>query len=252
MTNLVSVMVSVAFAMGAVVAENAAAEVPDSLSAELKVLHKRVGNWQGATTVHKTMWTPEEIRGSNISSCVAILGDRFTLNRTEASNGESDLALVTYDEQRKCYRMWWFGSTGQCIESQGQWDRRTETMTLRSENDRGVTSVVKAWYPDDNTAKWTVVARNRSGDIGFSMEAKEVRVEQLPQRKDAPAGKPLELSAEQEVLERLVGDWKATSTVVYPPPEGGEATVQTSTQSVVRVLGGRFLHATDPSWAPDG
>ena len=242
-TILVSVIVAVTFATGAVGAENAVAETSDAPSAELKVLYKFVGNWRGATTTHKTMSTPKEIRGTSTTSCEPVLGGRFTLNRAEASNGESGLTLTTYDVHRKCYRMWWFGSQGIAApEMQGHWNPKTQTMDWRSENDDGATTIAKGWYEDDDTAKWTVITKLPSGEIGFSVEGKETRVKQLPKRKDAPAGKPVERSAEQKVLDMLVGDWKGASTALKAAWTPKEARL-TDTSSCVRILGGRFTES---------
>ncbi len=174
---LVSVSVVATFAMRAAGAGNAAAEAPDGPSPELKVLHKRVGNWQGATTVHKTMWTPEEIRGSNISSCVAILGGRFTLNRTEASNGESDLALVTYDKQRNCYRRWLFHSNGQTSEHTGAWNPEAKSMTWSSFVDDSRTSTQVDRYIDADTMESSVLIKGPDGKVYYLMTGKSERTE---------------------------------------------------------------------------
>ena len=237
-TILVSVIVAVAFAMGAIAAERSATTKPAERSAEMKVLDRHQGNWRGATTVHKAKWTPKEIRGTSTTSRVPVLGGRFNLDRTEASDGASGLTLATYDVQRKSYRMWWFSSTGQSTEWKGQWDAKTKTMTLHSKNDDGVTAVSKVRHPDDKTAKWTVVARNRSGEIGFSMEGTNTRVKQLPKRKAAPASKPAVRSAEQKVLDVFVGDWKTTAAAP-------KAVSLTGRSSITRILQGRFIQESN-------
>ena len=239
---LISMIVVTALAVGAVAAEQAAPAKPAEPSAELKVLYRFVGNWRGETKVHETRWTPREIRGTNTTSCTPVLGGRFTLNRTRTSNGESSLTLATYDVHRKVYRLWWFSSTGEPGEWQGKWDAETKTMTWRSEDDDGVTSVAKSWYVDDDTAKWTVVAKDRDGQTRFSMEAKETRVKTLPKGKDAPAGEAPKRSAEQKVIDLFLGEWKGTSTALkaaWHPKE----TRATDTSSCVSILGGRFTES---------
>ena len=185
---LISVIVVALPVIGAVAAEKPAkAKTAAEPSAGLKVLYKFVGNWRGTTTIHKTMWTPKEIRGTTVASCVRVLGGRFTLNKTTTSDGETALTLTTYDARRKCYRMWWFNSRGDIAESQGKWDAPSKTCTWRNiARNNGVTSVATARYLDDNTVKWTVVTKDRSGKIGFSMEGKETRAKQLPKREINP------------------------------------------------------------------
>ena len=224
----------------AVAAGDAATTQPAELSAELKVLHKFLGNWQGTTTIHKAKWTPEEIRGTSATSRVSVLGGRFALSEAAASDGTTALTLATYDEERKCYRMWWFSSRGDASESQGVWDAETKTATWRSEGDDGVTSVATARYLDDNTVKWSVVVKDGQGEIGHHMEGRETRVKKLPKRKDTPAAKPAERSAEQKVLDMFVGDWKTTVTVPKAP-WNPKAVSLTGASSIVRILQGRFL-----------
>ncbi len=57
--------------MEAVGAASTAAATSDVPLTELKALHRREGNWQGATTTHKTMWPAKEVRRTNTTSRVA-------------------------------------------------------------------------------------------------------------------------------------------------------------------------------------
>jgi len=130
---LISVIVVAALAIGAIAAEKPAKDKTDTEpSAELKLLYKFVGNWQGSMIVHKTKQNPNEIRGTDMLSCVRVLGGRFTMNKTVASDGRTGLHLTTYDMQRKCYRIWFFDSNGFVSEFQGKWDDETKIFTWRS------------------------------------------------------------------------------------------------------------------------
>jgi len=241
-TILVSVIVVAIVAMAAVAAEDAATTKPAERSAEQKVLDRFLGNWQGTKTVHKTKWNPKEFRQTDTSSRVRILGGHFIQNKSEASDGTTSLALTTYDVQRKCYRMWYFNSLGVAIEAQGKWDGETKTSTWRSDQGNGLSTVGKGRFLDDNTVKWSWVTKDSEGEISFHIEGKYTRAKQLPKQKDTPKDKPAERSAEQKVLDALVGDWK-TTTAAPKAPWNPKAVSGTGTSSCVRVLGGRFIRS---------
>ncbi|MDP6543379.1 MAG: DUF1579 family protein [Phycisphaerae bacterium] len=237
---LISAIVVASLANGAIAAEKPAKTKPAAEpSAELKLLYKFVGEWQGTTIVHKTKQNPNEIRDTHTLSCVRVLGGRFTMSKIVASDGTTGLHLTTYDMQRKCYRIWFFDSRGFANEVQGKWDGKTKIFTWRS-TDKENTTVTRSWYADDNAAKWNSEAKDPNGEVIFRMQGKYTRVKQLPKPKDAPKGKPAERSTEQKVLDLSVGDWKGTATVVKAPGNP-KAVSLTGTQSVLRVLGGRFI-----------
>ncbi len=192
---LISVIVVASLAIGAVAAEDTATTKPFEPSAELKLLYKFVGNWQGATIVHKTKQNPNETRETHTLSCVRVLGGRFTMNKTVTSDGHTGIALTTYDVQRKCYRMWVFHSRGATSEFQGKWDDETKIFTWRS-TDKENTTVTRSWYADDNTVKWNSEAKDPDGEVIFRMEGEYKRTKQLPRRKDTPTSRPAKRSAE--------------------------------------------------------
>lgn len=245
----ISVIVVAALAMGAVADEDLATTKPAEPSAEMKVLYRHLGNWKTTSTAAKAPGDPKAVSLTGTSSVVRALGGRFTLNKSETSDGSTSLAMATYDVQWKCYRMWWFNSEGAVAESQGRWDAKTKTMTWHSEGDNGVASVGKVRYLDDNTVKWSWLIKDAQGEIGHHSEGKGTRVKQLPKRKDIPAAKPADRSAEQKVLDLFVGDWKGTSTAAKTPGNP-KAVSLTSTSSIVRAVGGRFIQ--DSSKASDG
>ena len=237
---LVSVIVVTALAMGAVAADKPAKDKPAELSAELKVLDRFLGNWQGTMVAHKTRWNPKETRGTGTISCVRVLGGRFTQTNTAAAGGSTSIALTTYDERLRRYRIWWFYSQGHMKEFEGHWNAETKTFTWKSVDGDTVTTVTKVQHPNSTTRKWDAVGKNASGEIVFHVEGKSKRVKQLPKPKATPAAKPAERSAEQKVLDFLAGDWKTTFTPAKSP-ENPKPVSQTATQSVVRVLDGRFI-----------
>jgi hypothetical protein len=240
MSVLISVIAAAVFATGAVVAGKQATTKPAELSAELKVLDRMLGNWQGTSTNHKTKWTPNEIRETLTESCRRVLGDRFVLNESAASNGAMTLSLNTYDVQQKCYRKWVFGLQGYAGGWLGKWNGVTKTMVWRRDTGKDVTILGESQYLDDKTVAWNVVAKEGADDIVFHMEGRSTRVKKLPKPKAAPTTQPAELSAEQKVLDLALGNWKGDLTV-HKTKWNPKEFRQTSTSSCVRVLGGRFI-----------
>ena len=236
----ISVILVAAPAMGALAADKPAAGKPAERSPEQKVLDLFVGNWKTTFTAAKAPGDPKAVSLTGTTSVVRAVAGRFTLNKSERSDGIASLAVATYDVQWKCYRMWWFDSGGCIAESQGRWDAKTKTMTWHRDSDDGVASVGKFRHLDDNTVKCTWLIKDDRGEIASRMEGKYTRVKQLPKRKAVPVGKKGGRSAEQKVLDAFVGEWKITSTFVKGPGDGKAVTL-TSTASVVRAVGGRFI-----------
>lgn len=150
-----------------------AAEPPQA-SAEQKVLDQFVGQWQSTYKVPKAEWTPKQKTGSAQLTTARVVGGRFIQEKSEHSDKTSGSALLTYDEQRKCYRSWWFSSTGQTCESTGQWDAETETMTWTSVED-AMTSTTRHRFLDDNNAEWSVSIKDPRGKVFFRIEGSSIR-----------------------------------------------------------------------------
>ena len=151
--------------------------------AEQKLLDMSLGNWKGVMIVHKAKWNPKEIRQTSVSSCVRVLGGRFTMNKGGGSDGVTGLTLTTYDTTRKCYRCWYFDSKGSGVEMQGKWDQATKTAVWRSDLGNGVTAVSTARYVDDNTVKLSIVNKDRDGEVVFRVEGKATRVKKPAKKK---------------------------------------------------------------------
>lgn len=234
--GLLVLLLAVAVLAGqAAAAGDTATTKPSKLSPELKVLHRFVGNWKGATK----WWTPEEFRWPVATSCESILGGRFTLTKAMASNGNVFISVSTYDKTFSEYRKWSFGWRGVGQEAKGKWDDKTGTMTWRSDLGRSGTSVETFRYLEDNSVEWSLVTRDRSNDVLLEMSGKYARAKQ-PSK---PKNKPMRLSKEDRVLDMFLGGWKTVSTT----PKNSldiQAGTWTSTSSCVRAFGGPFLLET--------
>ena len=244
----ISAIVAAMLAMGVIAAEKPAKDKPAEPSAELKLLYRFVGNWQGTSIVHKTRQNPNEIRETHTLSCVRVLGGGFTMNELVTPDGHTSIALTTCDVQRKCYRMWVFHSRGVTSEFQGKWDDETKIFTWYS-TDKEETAVTRSWYVDDNTVRWNSEAKD-AGEVIFHMEGKYTRVKQLPKRKDTPKDKPAVRSAEQKVLDGFIGTWRSEQKVVKPARTPKKKTIAADL-TYSRVLGGKFVQERGRGRDPD-
>src|SRR5207244_805764 len=89
-------------------ANNAPAAVPP-LPAELKVLERYVGAWEGTSTIKPGPWTPQEVQGKGSAVFKWALGGRFLQIDATSSDGQA-LGMMTYDPARKEFRSWQFHS----------------------------------------------------------------------------------------------------------------------------------------------
>jgi hypothetical protein len=142
---------------------------------EQKVLDRWVGNWKTTYKVPKAEWTPEERTGTAELTSSRVLGGKFVQEKSEHSDKTSSVLMLTYDEEKKSYRSWWFSSTGQTAESTGKWDPEAKTMTWTSAGNSEFTSTVRQRYVDDDHAEWDVVVQGGTGKVFFKMEGKSVR-----------------------------------------------------------------------------
>ena len=174
-TNVLALTVAAAAAVAAVANPADKPAKGPELTAEQKVLDHFVGVWQGMVTVPKAKWNADQRRLKTETSTRRTLGGRFIETRTKLSDGNTSLTLVTYDEGKRAYRMWYFNSVGSASESTGRWDPGTKTLTLRS-RDNGFTTTGKVHIIDENTTEWSSTTTDAEGTICFRVEAKDTRV----------------------------------------------------------------------------
>jgi hypothetical protein len=147
---------------------------PPRVSLEQKVLDKFVGDWRTTYKCPRSEWTPQETSGSAELNTARVVGGRYIQEKSEHDDNTSGSSILTYDEQRKCYRSWWFSSTGQMSESSGQWDAGSRTMTWTSTRD-DVTSTTKHRFVDNDNAEWSVAVKDSRGKIYLRIEGTGVR-----------------------------------------------------------------------------
>src|SRR5206468_11671896 len=105
-----------------------------------------------------------------------ILGGSFVQCKGEQSDKASNLVMYTYDADRKCYRAWWFGSTGQTSESTGKWDADAKALTWTASAGEGLTATSTHRFVNDDTIEWSLAVKDKTGKLYFAMEAKSMRV----------------------------------------------------------------------------
>jgi hypothetical protein len=144
-------------------------------SPEQKVLNRFVGAWHTNYRLPRSDWSPAEQSGTAELMADRAVGGRFIQEKSEHSDKTSGTTLLTYDDDRRCYRSWWFSSTGKMSESMGQWDAGTRTMLWTSLKD-DLTST---------TRQWSVAVKDGRGKVVFRIEGSSVRTPAASQVKAA-------------------------------------------------------------------
>lgn len=148
-------------------------------SPEQKVLDQWLGHWHTSYRILKAEWTPEEKTGTAELVTMRVVGGRFVQEKSEHSDKTSGSLIFTFDDQKKCYRVWWFSSTGQTSESTGRWDAGTRTMTWTSVGETRFSTTVRHRFLDSDTTQWDVTVNDNQGKVLFRMEGKSGRVKTL-------------------------------------------------------------------------
>jgi Protein of unknown function (DUF1579) len=147
-------------------------------SPEQKVLDKWVGRWRTSYKLPKAEWTPEEKTGTAELTTSRVVGGRFVQDRSEHSDKTSTSSIFTYDAAKKCYRGWWFSSTGHTSESTGKWDGDSKTMTWNSVGEAAFTTTVRYHFVDDDHTEWDVTVKDPTGKLLYRLEGTSGRVKE--------------------------------------------------------------------------
>ncbi len=130
---------------------------------ELQVLSNYVGTWDVEITSKDSPFTKGE------SSTSWVLDGRFiqqtgVLKSADGFNTIKVTTLMTYDSDRKTYRMWSFLSNGSTSEGDGKWDEKTRTMTSVSRKD-GTTTTTTAKFADNGIEEWMFITTNQNNEV---------------------------------------------------------------------------------------
>lgn len=141
---------------------------------EQKVLDRFLGSWR-SSLVRKIDGNPEEYKGTINFTFTRVLDGKFVQEKTESSDDTSGLAMSTFDPQKKCYRTWWFGSSGATSEATGMWDAESKTLKWSLVGGAGLTATSTHRFLDENKFEWEVTSRDQTGKVYFHMAGTSVR-----------------------------------------------------------------------------
>jgi hypothetical protein len=212
----------------------------------LKALNHFVGSWN-TTATNKTDGSKTTVG----ESTNWILKDRFILGRESSQpDGVKSLWLMTFEPESKTYPFWYFNNKGGLGAEWGStWNGATKTLTGKAtDTPPGWTSGGTNHFPDENTNNAAFWMKDDSGKMLFDVEAKKTRQPDESGKgivaawsKQESADPPL--PSELKILERMIGNWDATS--VSKVAEWTPQEVRT-TSKVTRkwILDGYFVQDT--------
>ena len=158
---------------GIFLAAPASAEAPQGPAGdvpELKVLEHRVGEWDVEMTIKPADGPSGGIKAKGTAKAEWVLDGRFvqstwTMEGEDGSPPMKGISLMTYDPGKKAYRGWMFLSNGSVSQTEGRWDDKTRTMTLKARDPQGGSSTVVESFAEDGTQTWTIVEKDRDGRV---------------------------------------------------------------------------------------
>lgn len=93
------------------------------------------------------------------------LGGRYYEFRTETiPPGDSELQVMTYDEEQKLYRQWVFSSDGYHHEATGTWNPATSTLRWTGKSGDN-TFVIDDRFVGPGKLAWTLTRTNPKGQL---------------------------------------------------------------------------------------
>jgi hypothetical protein len=130
-----------------------------------EVLQKFVGHWQTQTHIQQISPQSREVNTKGQASCQPTLGGRWFEFRTETiPPGESDLQVMTFDEQAQVYRQWIFSSDGYQHTASGTWDESTSILTWKGKTSGGSFVIEDHWVSPDRL-DWTLRRIDSNGKL---------------------------------------------------------------------------------------
>ena len=142
---------------------------------EMKVLEKRLGNWEGTMSAKPAVFTPDGGKLKGDEKVELVLKGRFIQGKTVNDDQTEATWLATYDVNMKAYRFWFYNSRGHTDESTGQWNEKSKTMTWMRTNPEGITSIAHWRFVDANTLEWDMIAKDKDGKVYLDLTGKMTR-----------------------------------------------------------------------------
>lgn len=131
------------------------------------VLDRFLGKWDTEASIRRRLPTEHEVNTRGRGECVTTLGGRYYEFRTETPSigsepGDSELQVMTYDEDEKVYRQWVFSSDGYHHEATGTWNPATSTLRWSGKSGEN-TFVIDDHFVGSGELAWTLTRTNPAG-----------------------------------------------------------------------------------------
>jgi hypothetical protein len=141
----------------------------------IAVLDRFLGRWQTHTQIHRSGPPPRDFDTRGRGECIRTLDGRFVEFRTESiPPGDSDLQVMTYDQNASVYRQWLFSSDGYTHVATGHWDAATSTLRWEGKSGEETFEIIDRWVSPDRL-EWTLKRTDQSGKVLQTIQGSLVR-----------------------------------------------------------------------------
>jgi hypothetical protein len=141
---------------------------------ELKAFDRWVGDWTFDVSHEKTKLQPEGLHFTGTGTVRRTLKNRWLEIKMEGGIFEA-MALVTFDPQRRAYRMWSHTSEGETSEFVGTWDAASKTVTWKPMSAGGLTAPGTVKVVEGDRIEWELVLKDASGAVVLHQRIKASR-----------------------------------------------------------------------------
>ena len=101
---------------------------------------------------------------------IPVLGGRFVRDEFVLKGGDGAVLLevssmITYDTEKKLYRMWSFYSNGEALETEGPWNDTTRTLTTTSHDKaKQQTTTWTSTFSAEGAETWKLITKDQDGN----------------------------------------------------------------------------------------
>jgi hypothetical protein len=156
-------------------ASGPSAEVP-----ELAALSGFVGEWDSRSEAKGIEGVTEGGSFKGTAEARWIHGGRFVRQTWVITEGGQEAglngsAILTYEPEKRAYRIWSFMSTGATGEGEGSYDPKTKTFTWKVRDSNGLQTVTKSSFATEGEENWSIVISAGDGRVVTDMKGKNTR-----------------------------------------------------------------------------
>jgi len=165
-SSAIRIASGMAFAIVGLVAISTRGAEPNAVPEEPRaVLDRFLGTWTTEANIRRLLPTEREVNTRGRGECITTLGGRYYEFRTETiPPGDSELQVMTYDEEQKLYRQWVFSSDGYHHEATGTWNPATSTLRWTGKSGDN-TFVIDDRFVGPGKLAWTLTRTNPKGQL---------------------------------------------------------------------------------------